>query len=115
MCCAGCTAISIKRHAEALKGILDNAMVAIHYILGGNALFLSLNGNGYTMLITTANEEYLLAFESEVASVDISRYIYASQVTNMHGTIGVGQGGSDKGSLKLFIHLSMSLWFETQS
>ena len=59
---AGGTRIHIKRDAEALEGVFDDVVVAIYYLLGGDALFACANCDRYTVLVATAYEEDVFAF-----------------------------------------------------
>jgi hypothetical protein len=52
------------------------------------------------MLVATAYEEDVLALEAEIADIDVSWYVHARQVTNMHRTIGIWKGCGYKCSLK---------------
>jgi hypothetical protein len=65
-------------------------MIAVNHILRSDTLFAGTNGNGHTMLITSADEQYLALLQSEITHIDISRYIYTSQVSDMYAAISVG-------------------------
>ena len=58
-----CAAVYIKRNAKTLETILDDVVVTVYYILWGDSLFAGTLCNGYTVFVTTTDEEYILAFE----------------------------------------------------
>ena len=98
------TAIDVEGHTEASEGVPDDGVVAIHYILRGDSLLLRTDGDGHTVLIAPADEEHLLPLEPQVASVDVCRDVYSSEVADMHWPIGVGQGGRNECSLIVLLH-----------
>jgi hypothetical protein len=97
---AGGTRIHIKRDTEALEGVFDDVVVAVHHFLGGDALFACADSNRYTVLIATAYEKDILAFEAKVADIDVGWYVHARQVSDMHWTIGIWKGCGYKCSLE---------------
>ena len=99
----GGTAVNIKRNAEILKRFLDKIVVAIHYFLNRDSFLSCADSNGYAVLIRAANKEYRTMLQPQVAHVNISRYIYASEVSDMNGPIGVGECCCNKISFKCHI------------
>ena len=82
-------------------------MVAVHHLLYGDALFLGTDGYRHTVLITTADENNVLFFESEIAHVDIGWHIYTCQMSDMYTTIGVWQSCRHSGTFEFFLfHIS---------
>jgi hypothetical protein len=94
------TRIDIKRDAKPFKGVLDDIVVAIHYLLGGDSLFASSDSDRHSMLIATSYKEYVFALEAQVAHVDVGWDIYARQVPDMYWAVGIRQGCGYKCSLK---------------
>ena len=80
-------------------------MVAVHHLLGGDALFAGTDGNGHAMLVTTADKDHLLLLQAEVAHVDVGRYIDAGQVADVYRTVGLGQGRRHGGTFELLFHI----------
>jgi hypothetical protein len=68
--------------------------------LGGDALFACADSNRYTVLVATAYEKDILAFEAKVADIDVGWYVHARQVSDVYRTIGIRKGCSYKCSLK---------------
>ena len=97
---AGGTGINIKRDAKTLKRIFDNLVIAIYHFLGGDALFACADSDRYTMLIATAYEKDILAFEAKVTDIDVGWYIHTCQVSDVYRTIGIRKGCGYKCSLE---------------
>ena len=68
---AGRTAVDVEGDTEVGKRLADDAVVAVDDILWRDALLLSLDGDGHTVLVTTADKEHLLSTEAQVAGIDI--------------------------------------------
>ena len=99
------TAVDIKRDTKLLERILDNSMIAVANILWSDTLLLCTDSNWHTMLIATANEDYVLFLQTKIAHVDISWHINTSQMTNVNTTICIRQSSGHSGTLKfLFFH-----------
>ena len=81
-------------------------MVAVNYLLNGDAFLAGTNGDGYTVFVRTANEEHITTFQSEIAHINVGWYIHTSQVANMDGTVGIGQCRSDGCPFKMLFHKS---------
>ena len=56
------TRINIESDAKSLERVFDDVVVAIYYLLGGDALFACADGNRYTVFVATAYEEDVFAF-----------------------------------------------------
>ncbi|EMR01121.1 hypothetical protein ADICEAN_03760 [Cesiribacter andamanensis AMV16] len=82
--------VHIKGYPKLLKGIADHAVVLVYHLLGAHPFFLSADGNGHPMFIGTTDKQHILSPAAQVAYVNIGRHIYACQVTNVHGAIGIG-------------------------
>jgi hypothetical protein len=52
------------------------------------------------MLVATAYEKDILAFEAEVADIDVGWYIHTCQVSDVHWTVGIRKGCGYKCSLE---------------
>ena len=86
------TGIDIEGDTELLKRALDKRVIAVHHLLGRDSFFAGAYGNGHTVLIATADKHRLLAFEAQIARVDIRRNIDAGKVSDVHRTISIRQG-----------------------
>jgi hypothetical protein len=64
-------------------------MIAVYYILWSDTLLTGTNCDGHTMLITTSDKQYLALRQAKITHIDISRYIYTSQVSDMYAAISV--------------------------
>jgi hypothetical protein len=53
-------------------------MITVYHILRGDALLAGTNRDGHTMLIGSSNKQHFALLQSEIAHIDISRYIYTS-------------------------------------
>ena len=85
-------------------------MIAVNHLLGGDSLLACAYSDGHTMLVASANENDLLLLQSEVSHIDVRRYIYTSEVTDVNASIGIGKGCRDCCSLVfLFFHCIVCL------
>ena len=86
-------------------------MIAIYDILRGNALLTGTNGDGYTVLIRTADEQHLSLLQAEVAHIDVSGDIHTSQVTDMHTAISVWERRRHRRTLVSLVFHSSNTYF----
>ena len=98
-------AIHIERDTELLERVLDDLVIAVHDVLRGDSLLASLDGNGHTMLVATADHQHLTPLQAQIACIDIGRYVYPRQVADVHRAVGVWQGGGDECSFEIFHYL----------
>ena len=102
-----CAAVNIKGDAEILEALLDEVVIAIHNFLYGNAFFLGTDGDRYTMLVATADENNVLLFKAKIAYVDIGWHINTCQVADMHTTISIRQCCRNSGTFEILLfHIS---------
>ena len=85
----GSTAIDVERDAETLERLFDEIMIAVNHLLYTYPFFACSDSYGYSMFVASAHEEHRAFLESEVAYIDIGRYIHACQVSDMHRTISI--------------------------
>ena len=78
-------------------------MVAIHYLLHRDTLFLCPDSDGHSMLVGTSDEDDVLVFQSKVADVYVCRHIDTGEVTDMHTAVSVWQCGCHGRSFVLFL------------
>ena len=64
-------------------------MIAVYDILRCDTLLTGTNSDGHTMLIRASDEQYLALLQAKITHIDISRYIYTSQVSDMYAAISV--------------------------
>ena len=101
------TAVHIKRDSEILEALLDKVVVTVNHLLYGDAFFFSSDGYGNSVLITSTDEDHVLLLESEIAYIDVGRYVNSSQVSNMYTTISIRQGCRHGGTFKILLfHIS---------
>ena len=86
-------------------------MVAIYDILWGDALLTGTDGDGYTVLIRTADEQHLTLLQTELAHIDISGYIHTSQMTDMHTAISVWERRRHRRTLVSLVFHSSNTYF----
>ena len=103
MSLAGGAAIDIEGYAELLERVLNHLMVAVNDILRGDAFLAGTDGDGYTMLVASADEQHVLLLQSEVAHIDVGRHIDTCQVANVYAAIGVRQCSRHGCALILFL------------
>ena len=88
---AGGTGIDIKRDAELLERLFDHRVITVNNILRGDTFLAGTDGDRYSMLIATANEDHIFLLQAQVSDIDVCRHIYASQMTDMNTTVGIGK------------------------
>ena len=101
---AGSATVDIERDAQPRHRIFDNLMIAVNNILWGNTLFLSLDGDGHTMLVAAANHNHIIALEAQITCIDIGRHIHACKVADVHRTVGVRQSRGHQCALEILLH-----------
>ena len=109
---AGSATVDIKRDAELLKRVLDHLVVTIDYVLRGDAFLTGTDGNGHTVLIASADEHHVLLLQSQVAHINVGRYIDTGQVADMNTSVGVGQCRRYRKSLVILLfHIFYFLFY----
>ena len=103
---AGRTAVDVVGNTEFIERIPDERVIAVHDLLGGDALLAGALGHGYTMLIAATHEQYVLALQAQVSHVDVGRHIHTSQVTDVNRTVSIRQRRRHQRACKflLFLH-----------
>ncbi len=91
----GGTRVDIIADTELLERRLDEFVITVYHLLRGDAFFSCADSHRHAVLVATADEEDLLAFEAQITGVDIRRNIDACQVPDMNRTIGIRQCSCD--------------------
>ena len=89
MCFRTCAGIDIERDTELFERIFDDLMITVNNILRSHSLFLSLDGNGHSMLIRTTDKYYFFSFLPQIAHLNIGRNINTGQMTDMHRPVSI--------------------------
>ena len=97
--------IYIKRNTQFFERILDNLVITIDNILRGHTLFLSLDRDRYPVFIRSPDKSHILTLFPQISHVNIGRHVYPRQVSDMHGSIRIGQSRGNQISLEL-THIS---------
>ena len=77
-------AVYIERNAEFFERFLDQIVVTVYYILRSDSFFLCTNRDRYSVFVRTSDKQYIFFLQSQIAHIDICRYIYAGQVTDVY-------------------------------
>ena len=96
--------IDVERHAQTLERALDEFMIAIHDLLGRDALAAGLDGDGHAVLVASADRNHVAALQPQVSRVDVRRNVYARQMPDVHRTVRIGKGRGDQVTSELFCH-----------
>ena len=86
----GSSPVVVKFNTEISKRFLDDVVVFIDDLSGGNTFFFGLHRYGHTVLITAANKQCISTNTLEISGIDVRGYIYTCQVPDVYGAIGVG-------------------------
>lgn len=86
----GGTGVYIECDAEIFKGLFIDVVVAIDNSLGGDSFVPGFQGDGYSVLIRSADRDYIPVAPAKVSYVNIGGDIDTGQVTQMDGAIGIG-------------------------
>lgn len=70
--------------------IFDEVVVAVDHLLGGDAFLAGTDGDRHAVLVASADEEHFLLFQAQIAHIDVSRHVNASQVSYMYTSVGIG-------------------------
>ena len=98
----GGASVDIERDAELSERVLDDVVIAVHDVLGGDTLLAGLYGDGYAMLVAAADHEHVLTAQAEIAGVDVGRHIYTGEVADVDRAVGVGESGGDESTFEIF-------------
>ena len=105
-------AVYVEWNAEFFERLLYQIVVTVYYILRGDSFFLCTNRDGYSVFVLTSDKSYIFFFQSQITHVDICRYIYTGQVTDMYRSVRIRQCRCDGGSLEFLFHwYRVILWF----
>ena len=107
----GGAAIDIEGDAEVGERLLDDVVVAVHHVLRGATLFLCADGHRHSVLVASTDEQHFLAFQSQIARINVGWHIHTGKVADMNRTVCVGKGGSDEGPLEFLFHKYMIFLF----
>ena len=90
-------------------------MIPIHNILRRASFLLCLNGNRNSMLVRTADIEYVLTLHPEISHIDVSRNIYSGKVSDMYWTVGVWKrtGHKSPGEFFFTAHIIIIYYYST--
>ena len=66
-------------------------MVTVYNILRCTSFLLGTDSDGYTVFVGTSDEQDFFFLQTQVTHVNVSRDIYACQVTDVDGAVGVWQ------------------------
>ena len=105
MGCRRSARVHIERYAKFLERLLDEVVVTVNNILWGNALLTCPDGDGHSVFVRPADEEYIFLLQAQVTHVDVGRNIHTGEVANVYGTVGVGQRRSDGCSFEFLFHV----------
>lgn len=99
----GCGArVNVERDAKLGERLFDDAVVAVDDILRCNTFSLSLNGDGHTVLVATANHEDFAALEAKITGIDVGGDVYSGEVADVDGAVGVWESSGDEGAFEIF-------------
>ena len=97
--------VDVERHAEPFERRFNQLVIAIDDLLGRDALFAGLDGDGHAVLVAAADRDHVVSFQAQVARVDVRRDIDARQVADVYRAVGVGQCRGDEITLEGFTHI----------
>ncbi len=79
-------------------------MIAVYYILRCNPFFFGTDGDGHSVFVGAADKDHVFFFQSQIADVDVGRYVNPCQVSDMNGAVGIGQRRCHGGTLEFLFH-----------
>ena len=107
---AGGAAVDVEGDAQFGEGLLDDFVVAVDDVLRCYAFAAGLDSDGHAVFVAAADKHHLLALGAQVACVDVSRNVHTGQVTDVYGSVGVGQRRGDGIALVLSVFLGIYHW-----
>ena len=102
-----CAAVYVERDTEALEALLDDVVITVNHVLRSDTLLAGALCNRHTVLVTTADEEDILALEAKVTHIDVGRYIHTCQVTDVDRAVCIWQGRCHKSSFEILFHFQL--------
>ncbi len=97
--------VDVERHAEFLKRILYDFVVAVDDILGGHPFGLGLYGDGHTMLVAAPYHNHILAAQAQETGVDVGGNVNSGKVADMYRAVGIGQRRGHERALEFLLHI----------
>ena len=85
-------------------------MIAVYYILRCNPFFFGTDGDGHSVFVGAADKDHVFFFQSQIADVDVGRYVNPCQVSDMNGAVGIGNADVTVVRLNFFSIVSMYLF-----
>ena len=79
-------------------------MIAVHHVLRGDAFLLGADGDGHSVFVGAADEDYIFLFQSQVADINVGRNINACQVSDMNRAVSVGQCRRNGSAFEFLFH-----------
>ena len=96
VCVAGGSAVDVHGDAEVLERLLDDGVVPVVDVLRRDAFFSGPDGDGDSVFVGAADHDDLLSFGAEVADVDVGWDVDTGEVSDVYGSVGVGERGCDE-------------------
>ncbi len=84
-------------------------MILVNHILRSAALLAGLYRDRDSVFIRSADIEDILPFQPEISDINVGRDIHASQMPDMHGTVGVWKRAGHKRAAMFFFHKYLNL------
>ena len=85
------TAIDIKADSKLFERFFDEFMIAVTNILWRDSFLFGTQSDWHAVLITTANEDHLLLFKSQIAYIDVGRNVYSREMSYVNTSICIRQ------------------------
>ena len=79
-------------------------MIVVHHVLRGDAFLLGADGDGHSVFVGAADEDYIFLFQSQVADINVGRNINACQVSDMNRAVGIRQCRGHGGTFEFLFH-----------
>ena len=84
-------AVYVEGDAELLEALLYHRVVSVHNVLRCDAFLLGAYRDGHSVLVASADEDYVLVLHAQVAHVYVSRNIHSGKVAYVHSAVGIWQ------------------------
>ena len=104
------TSVDVERDAELLERVAYQGVIAVDDVLRCAAFLLGADGDGHSVLVASADKDDVFLLESQVADVDVGRYIDAGQVSDMNRSVGIGQCRCHGSTFEFLFHICMYLF-----
>src|SRR5574344_1994811 len=104
------TRINIEIDTKPRKGIIDNIVIFVHYVLRSDTLLASLDSDWHTVFIGAADVKHIFPLHPQIPDIYVRRHIDSSQMADMDRAVRIRKGASHQCTFVFIIHNNVVLY-----